>query len=320
MLYIVGMVKSRRVRTSSKKRGKKVSKKASKKTNVFTVAVCVLALVLIGSALGLWDDDSADLEVSPIIPDSGEMIVHYIDVGQGDATLLQGPDFNILIDTGRHDRDEVVPYLEAAGVESLDLLVGTHPHADHIGQMDKVLQSFEVKEVWMSGEEASSQTFGRILDAILASEASYAEPRAGENYQIGSLGIEVIHPEQLIGDLNEGSISMRMTYGQVSFLFTGDAEHRAEQSMLERNHNLSAHIFHLGHHGSSTSNTLEFVERVNPELAIYSAAMDSPYGHPHDEVVALMQELEIPMYGTAVHGHIIVTTDGTTYAIETQKE
>lgn len=260
------------------------------------------------------------LEAEPSITlPQGGMEAHFIDVGQGDATLLMGPDFTVLIDTGRHDREDVVPYLKEAGVEKLDLLVGTHPHADHIGQMDEVLRQFPVKEVWMSGAEHTSRTFERAIEAIAASEASYYEPRAGEQFQIGSLLLEVLHPETLPQDLNNGSIVIRAIYGDVIFLFMGDAEKPAEEEILLRDHNIQAHILHVGHHASSTSSHKAFVEAVDPEVAIYSAGQDNEYGHPHREVLALFEELNIPVYGTDRHGTIIVQTDGTSYGVETEK-
>lgn len=200
----------------------------------------------------------------------GELEVHFIDVGQGDATLFKGPDFTILVDAGRHDRNDVVPYLESQEIETLDLLIGTHPHADHIGQMDRVIEAFEVEEVWMSGDEHTTQTFERVLDAILDSDAGYYEPRAGEDFTIGSSVVEVVSPDSLTGDFHEGSLSFRVVYGDVSFLFTGDAESQTEREMIESDHDLTADIFQLGHHGSSTSNTRDFLHAVDPEIAIYS--------------------------------------------------
>ncbi|MFA9560665.1 MBL fold metallo-hydrolase [Evansella sp. AB-rgal1] len=249
----------------------------------------------------------------------GDMEVHYIDVGQGKATLLKGPSFTILFDAGRHDRNDVVPYLQKLDIKMIDLLVGTHPHADHIGQIDSVMDNFIVKEVWMSGDEHTSQTFERVLDSILASDADYHEPRAGETYTIGSAIIEVINPERLTGNFHEGSISVRIVYGNIAFLFTGDAEHQTERAMINRGHELKANIFHLGHHGSSTSNTKEFLDKVNPEITIYSAGENNSYGHPHVEVVTEITNRNVPIYGTDIHGTIIVKTDGKSYSVYTEK-
>lgn len=258
-------------------------------------------------------------EVNVSWNEDDELIVHYIDVGQGDATLLQGPDFTVLIDTGRHDQNEVVPYLQQVKIEAIDLLIGTHPHADHIGQIPQVLQAFPVYEVWMSGDDHTSKTFERAIDAILRSDANYVEPRRGETYEIGSLTIEVLHPEDIDGNLNEGSIAARFIYGNIVFLFTGDAERRSELEMLKEVKNLKAHIFHLGHHGSSTSNTPEFLDAIQPETVIYSAGIDNDYGHPHDEVIEELQNRKIPIYGTDQHGTILVITDGLNYRIETER-
>ncbi|MCP8615933.1 MBL fold metallo-hydrolase [Salirhabdus salicampi] len=253
-----------------------------------------------------------------IPPPSGELVVHYMDVGQGDSTLILGPDFTILIDAGRYNASDVVPYLNSVGVQSIDLMIGTHPHADHIGQMDKVLQNFPVKEVWMSGDAHTSRTFERVIDAIAASEASYHEPRAGETFTIGSSQLDVVSPYSINGNFHKGSVAVKVRYGNVNFLFTGDAEHETEREILNRDYDLKAYIYQLGHHGSSTSNTEAFLKAINPEVAIYSAGHGNSYGHPHDEVVNRVRSMGIKLYGTDVHGHILVKTNGTTYTVETK--
>lgn len=251
----------------------------------------------------------------PPAPVSDTLTAYFLDVGQGDSTLLIGPGFTILIDAGRHNASDVVPYLEQLGVEAIDLLIGTHPHADHIGQIDRVLQRFPVTEVWLSGDTTTTLTFARVLDAIDASEAGYHEPRAGEVYQIGSARVEVVNPSHLTGELHEGSIAVRILFGAVVFLFTGDAEAQTEQAMISRGQDLRAHVLQLGHHGSRTSSTLPFLQAVQPEIAIWSAGEGNSYGHPHDEVINRLAELNVPTYGTAIHGTIVVTTDGQSYEV-----
>lgn len=247
------------------------------------------------------------------------MEVHFIDVDQGDATLLKGPGFTLLIDAGRHDRRDVVPYLRSAGVEKIDLLVGTHPHADHIGQFPQVLAAFDVEEVWLSGEAHPTATFERALDAILASDAAYYEPRTGDVFAWGPARVEVLNPSELTGDVHEGSISLRVVYGEVAFVFTGDAETHTEMKMVESGLNLRAHGLHLGHHGSRTSTAEAFVLAVAPEFAVYSAGAGNTYGHPHAEVIARLERLGLPVYGTDVHGTIVVKTDGFSYEIFTER-
>lgn len=242
--------------------------------------------------------------------------VYFLDVGQGDSTLFKDTNgTTILIDTGRHDRDDVVSYLHDYGVSEIDLLVLTHAHADHIGQTSNVLASFPVREVWMSGDIHSSKTFEKTIDAILHSDADYYEPRAGENFLIGNLEIQVINPLEINGNLHEGCISLRITYGEISFLFTGDAEAQTERAIIERGHEVSSTIFQLGHHGSYTSNNKAFLEQVQPELTIYSAADGNSYGHPHKEVIETLMQLDIPVYGTE-YGTILINTDGQEYMME----
>ena len=248
----------------------------------------------------------------------GEALVYFFDVGQADATLFLGPDFTVLIDAGDHRRNDVVPYLESVGVTGIDLLIGTHPHADHIGQFPQVLEAFPVNEVWLSGDTHTTLNFERAIDALLASDADYHEPRAGEVFQFGSLHIEVLNPYRLTGKLHEGSISVRLTFGQVSFVFTGDADINTEQATIARGYNLEAHVLQLGHHGSYTSSSRAFLEAVSPEVAIYSAGAGNRYSHPHDIVVNRIADMGIPLYGTDVHGTVVIVTDGVTYTIETE--
>ncbi|WP_171051697.1 MBL fold metallo-hydrolase [Alteribacter natronophilus] len=267
------------------------------------------------------DEPSADSEESsPSGMEAGELTVSFLDVGQGDATLFQTEEVTVLVDAGRHDRSDVTEHLEHLGVEEIDILAGTHPHADHIGQMPDVIDSFDVHEVWMSGGEATSQVFERTIDAIMSSDASYDEPRAGDVFEVGGLIITIVHPENLTGDLNDDSLSMNIAYGEVNFLLTGDAEEGAEARMIERNEPLEAEILKAGHHGSSTSSTPAFAETVNPEIAVYSAGENNQYGHPHDEVRLLFSEMDIPFYGTAEHGTVTVITDGAGYEVHTEHD
>jgi competence protein ComEC len=253
-------------------------------------------------------------------PVSGELRVTFLDVGQGDATLLQAPDATILIDTGRHDRSDVVPALRALGVDAIDVVAITHGHADHIGQLDRVLAAFPVAEVWMSGTPHTTRTFERALAAIEASNASYEEPRAGQTTTVGSLLVEVLNPARLTFDLHQDSLSMRITYGSVSFLFTGDAEARTEAEIVARHPGqLAAHIYQAGHHGSRTSTTPAFLAAVSPAVAVYSAGAGNQYGHPHPEVVQRLTAAGVEVYGTDAHGSVTVTTDGTTWRVETAR-
>ncbi|MBO1911008.1 MBL fold metallo-hydrolase, partial [Microvirga sp. 3-52] len=238
-----------------------------------------------------------------------------------DATLLEFSDgtdsYTMLIDTGNWNATDVVSYLHDEKIKSIDIIAITHPHADHIGQLDKIIDAFNVHEVWMNGQSAESDVFLRALDAIEVNGVDYYEPEVGEVFDVGPLEITILHPSSLTGSTNNNSLSMRMTYGDVAFLFTGDAEVQAERDMLTSGANLNADILHVGHHGSNTSTTEDFLNAVNPEIAIYSAGNENQYEHPHEEVVTRLQAHQVLLYGTNTHGTVRVETDGATYSVQT---
>jgi len=239
-----------------------------------------------------------------------ELKVHFIDVGQADAALIQFGKRTLLIDTGDWRGSEVVPYLEKMGVTSIDVVVGSHPHADHIGQLDKVIERFDVGEVWMSGGTANSQVFNRVISAIDAHNIGYDEPRAGDRFEIDDLRIDILSPNNLTGDLNNDSIVMKLTYGSVSFLFSGDAEREAERKMVSSGQDLRATVLKVGHHGSSTSTTSSFLDKVQPKIAIISVGQNNSYGHPSNEVINRLKNAGVELYVTMTHGTIVVTTKG----------
>ena len=253
-----------------------------------------------------------------------KMKVHYIDVGQADATLIeysQGDEaFAILIDTGDWNSAEVVAYLQAHKITNIDIVAVTHPHADHIGQLDKIIQTFDVSEVWMNGETVNSQVFTSALTAIEDNNVDYYEPEVGDVFDIGPLEVAVVHPKSLSGDTNNNSIAIRLQYGEVSFLFTGDGEEEAESEMLTGGVNLKADILQVGHHGSKTSTTDRFLNAVKPDVAIYSASVDNQYGHPHIETISRLEKSGALVYGTDVHGTVIVETDGKTFSVHTNNQ
>ena len=253
-----------------------------------------------------------------------KMSVHYIDVGQADATLLEFSDeedsYTILIDTGNWNSSEVVSYLQSENISEIDIIAITHPHADHIGQLDKVIEAFEVSEVWMNGESTNSEVFARALEAIEANGVDYYEPEVGEVFDIGQLEIAVLHPNSPNGSTNNNSIAMRLQYGEISFLFTGDGEEQAENEILNRKTDLKADILHAGHHGSKTSTTESFLQAVDPEIAIYSAGLGNQYGHPNPEFINRINSNETQLYGTDIHGTILVETDGLTYTVQLNKQ
>ncbi|WP_239984545.1 MBL fold metallo-hydrolase [Lentibacillus sediminis] len=267
-------------------------------------------------------EETAENEASS--DDLHELQVHFIDAGQADATLFQYGDgeevYTILYDTGDWRGNDVVNYLAAQNISEIDLIIVSHPDADHIGQLAEIVAAYPVGEVWMSGNESSSDTFQEAIAAVLNSDSDYHEPRTGEEYEIGPMELKVLYPSSITGRSNEESVAVHFTYGDVRFLFTGDAEQAGEMEMLNSGVGVEADILQLGHHGSDTSSAPAFIEAVDPAIAIYSAGADNSYGHPSPEVVSRIQNSGIELYGTDVHGTIVVTTDGENYSIATKED
>jgi len=261
-------------------------------------------------------------EAEPKPTDLSELHVHYINVGQADSTLFQYTDqddtYTILYDTGDWNKNDVTNYLAQQNISFIDLIIISHPHADHIGQLEDIMHTYDVGEVWLSGNTSSSDTFQGAIKAVTDSDADYSEPRAGDEFEIGPLGIEILHPSSLTGNLNEDSISARFTYGDIAFVFTGDAYKNEELLMMSRD--VEADFLQLGHHGSNTSSDPAFIEAVDPAVAIYSASHNNSYGHPSPDVVSLIQDSGITLYGTDIHGTVLVTTNGNDYDIQTEAD
>lgn len=283
----------------------------------------VISLLLVGCTNESIQDQSKKPTSGNQIDTTAFLRTHFINVGQADATLLQIKQkdeiMNILIDTGDWNRKDTIQYLEKENIQDIDLVVITHPHADHIGQLDKIIESFNVGEVWMNGDSSNSQVFSNALAAIEKYGVDYYEPTAGETFELDDLTIEVVHPKDLSLNTNNNSIAMRIQYEDISFLFTGDGERAAEEKMLTSGKNLTANILHLGHHGSNTSSTGNFLEAVNAETAIYSAGVDNSYGHPDEEIIERVKARNMTVYGTDQMGTIVLETDGNTYHVMTEK-
>ena len=278
------------------------------------------------SNLDIWDSitqmaDSAwdtvsntfpDADSHPIVPSDNEVIVHFIDVGQGDSVLIQSTQGNVLIDGGdNHMGGHVSDYLHRAGVAELTYVIATHPHADHIGGLIEVLNQFPVGRLIMPPVAHTTVTFERFLDAIESNGVPLKEPIAGSGFSVGDAHFTIIAPNSTgHTDFNDYSVSLHMNFGATSFIFTGDSEAAAELEMLSAGHNLSSDVLHVGHHGSTTSTAQEFLDAVNPSIAVISVGADNSYGHPHNAVMSRMRVAGIKIYRTDHHGNIVIVSDG----------
>jgi competence protein ComEC len=252
---------------------------------------------------------------------SSPLIIHFIDVGQGDSILIQSPDGKVgLIDGGIEDSG-VTQYLQNVGISHLDLVIATHPHEDHIGGLVGVLATFPVDKVVTNGVSHTTLTYEHFLDAIALSQADYVEAFRGDTISLGDLNFAVLSPiDNTDEDLNNGSLVLRLVYGKVSFLFTGDIQEAAEENILASGLDVSATILKVAHHGSRTGSSMNFLNAVRPQVAIYSAGAGNDYGHPHPETIDRLKSVGASIYGTDINGTIIITTDGNKYTLATTKQ
>ena len=242
----------------------------------------------------------------------GEAQLHFIDVGQGDAALILTDSASVLIDAGTTDSGGKVAAYVKNYTDSLDYMILSHPHEDHIGGASDVLETVSVKNVIMPNETADSVCFDRTLDAIEKENATVFPADAGDTYDIDGLNMEILSPYADIEyeETNNVSIVVKITYGETSFLFTGDAESPIEEELLKSGADLDCDVLKVGHHGSSTSSSRDFIEAVSPEIAVISCGKDNSYGHPHYEVTKLMKEKNITTLRTDLQGSIVLSSDG----------
>lgn len=248
-----------------------------------------------------------------------ELAVHFIDVGQGDGIYVEAKDgSNMLVDAGTKGAGRnIVTYLNERGVQHLDYVVATHPDADHIGGIVPVLENMAVVNFIDSGKEHTSQTFENMLMLIASHDVDYHVPSIGETFNLSDkVKVEVLYADEHASDNNDASIVLRVSYGDVSFLLTGDAGVGIEKKMLGAGTDVQATILKAGHHGSNTSSSPEFIDAVKPEAVILSYGEGNKYGHPHKEVTDTLRSRDIKMYSTAEIGTIVVETDGINYQVE----
>ena len=253
----------------------------------------------------------------------GRLSAYFIDVGQGDSSFIIFGNKTILIDAGEMDMgDRVVSDLKERGITRIDLLVATHPHSDHIGGMQKVLENFPVSKVLDAGMPHTSVLYERFLETIDKKNIPYKVAVQGDEINLDpALRIVVLSPpEQRFGDdLNTNSIVLRISYGTVNFLFTGDAGGEAETALVKSGYAPDAQILKVGHHGSLHSGSPTFIARVHPEIAVIPLGLDNPYGHPHNQAVDTLTGAGATIYRTDRDGTILLRSDGISYSVKTQR-
>lgn len=254
--------------------------------------------------------------VVPAGPVEGTLQVDIIDVGQGESILITTADTAVLIDAGENNKGNVVlDHLAARGVERLDIAIGTHPHSDHIGGLDTVLESIPADVVLMGyvpeKRLPTTKTYLDLLDVMNRKNIPLEIPELGQQYQVGDGVLTILGPVGEYDDLNNCSLICRLDFGEVSFLFSGDAEEISEQAVLKSGANVDVDVMTMGHHGSSTSSSKAYFQAASPEYAAISCGKDNDYGHPHRETITKLKNADVTYYRTDLSGTITYITDGT---------
>lgn len=324
---------------SYNRKGKSQKSRAAKKgsdkfvVNALTVAICVILITVVSHFFG--DDFQTQFENGEnstairtnFEQTSGLCRFDFLDVGQAESTLITTPNNEyILVDTATPaGGDSVVKYLKTAGVEEIDYLILSHPHNDHIGGAVDVLENFDVRCVIMPNAATNSSTFDKLYSALSEekeqSGCKIYSAIPGDIYNLNDCTIKIHGPIECDEDeLNNCSVVFTFEYGEFVSLFSGDAESVAEQLVIESGADISCDLLKVGHHGSSTSSSDNFIGKAEPSVAVISCGKNNTYGHPHSETIAKLKNIGAEIYVTAEDGTVSVFTDGNKYSVETEKQ
>lgn len=248
---------------------------------------------------------------TPVFADA-EMTVHFLDVGQGLSILVQSNGENLVYDGGKGSKSSfVVSYLQQQGVAEIQYLISSHYDEDHVAGLIGCLNVFEVKNVIGADYFQGTQIYQSFIEAVAAEGLEIQHPAVGSEYPFGSGKFTVLAPSEITSNDNDNSVAIKLENGNTSFIFAGDAEVNSESNMCSSGENLNCDVLCLGHHGSATAASYDFLQKTVPEYAVISCGEDNQYGHPHAETMEKLQSMEISMFRTDKQGTILAVSDGT---------
>ncbi|MDR2700769.1 MAG: MBL fold metallo-hydrolase [Nitrososphaerota archaeon] len=299
----------------------------AKKIVLLVIPLVIVALLVGSMFIGVFPLNAPPSSSNPppntsptdvVSPDGVTLQVVFLDVGQADCVLLKTDNYAMLIDAGNVGQDKLVlNYLIDYGVTTLDYLVATHPHADHIGSMASVVKAMDrIGMVMMPDKSHTIKAFENLINAIEEKDIPVNIPHPGDVFTLGNANVQVIAPNSAVyNDLNDYSIVLRVEFGNTVFLFTGDADTKSENEQLTNGLTLKADVLKVGHHGSRTSSIQKYLNAVAPSYAVISCGADNTYGHPHKEAMTRLTGTGAAIYRTDEHGTIIFVTDGETITV-----
>lgn len=279
-----------------------------KSAAIFFALLLLLGLSGCQDMVSLSKDFSTDInQEAP----AGKLTVHYIDVGQGDATLITCGEDAMLIDAGDNSKGTALQsYLLSQDITELDYVIGTHPDADHIGGLDVVITKFDCGTILLTGEEKETKTYDDVVSAIEYRGYKKTLPSPRDTFPLGDASFTILAPLFGNEDSNDNSIALLLTYGDTRFYFEGDAGEEEEEQILSSKADVGADVYKIGHHGSKTSTTDDMLDAVNPAYAVISAGEGNRYGHPHAEVLNKLRSAGIKTFRTDEQGTIVALSDG----------